>query len=163
MIHGNLKSKNILLDRHCQPYVSDFGLHLLLNPTAAQQMLETSASQGYKAPEWIKMKEASEETDIYSLGLILLELLTGREPTDKNPAPDQDFDLPSALRNAILDDRISEFYHPDIVLGLSESERAAIEDMILRYFQLAMACCSPSRVLRPNIKQVLEKLEEFGK
>ncbi|KAJ1442470.1 Serine-threonine/tyrosine-protein kinase, catalytic domain [Sesbania bispinosa] len=68
IIHGNLKSKNILLDRSYQPYISDSGLHLLLNPTAGQEMLESSAAQGYKAPELIKMKDASEDTDIYSLG-----------------------------------------------------------------------------------------------
>ncbi|KAK6155914.1 hypothetical protein DH2020_010162 [Rehmannia glutinosa] len=163
IVHGNLKSKNILLDQHHQPYVSDFGLHLLMNPTAGQQMLEMSASQGYKAPELIKMKDASEESDIYALGVILLELLTGKEPIDENPTPDQDFYLPSAMRSAILDDRIADLYHPDILVGLSNDRRVVIEDGILRYFQLAMACCSPSRLLRPDIKQVLDKLEEIGK
>ena len=85
IIHGNLMSKNILLDRNFQPYVSDSGLHLLLNPTAGQEMLESLASQGYKAPELIKMKEASERTDVYSFGVILLELLTGKEPINENP------------------------------------------------------------------------------
>lgn len=143
--------------------MSDFGLHLLLNPSAAQEMVQVSASQGYKAPELIKMKEASEETDIYSLGVIFLELLTGKEPIDENPVPDQDIYLPSALRSAILDDRIVDLYHPDIVSGLSNEQRIATEDGILRYFQLAMACCSPTRVLRPDTKQILEKLEEIGK
>ncbi|PIN18159.1 Serine/threonine protein kinase [Handroanthus impetiginosus] len=163
IIHGNLKSKNVLLDRHHNPYVSDFGLHLLLNPTSGQQMLESSAYDGYKAPELIKMKDANEESDTYSLGIILLELLTGKLPVDENPVQDQDFYLPSALRSAILDDKIINLYHPNILLGLSDDQRAITEDRILRFFQLAMACCSPSRLLRPDISQVLEKLQEIGK
>ncbi|GFQ01029.1 putative kinase-like protein tmkl1 [Phtheirospermum japonicum] len=150
VIHGNLKSKNILLDRHHNPYVSDFGLHLLVNLSAGQQMLELSASEGYKPPELIKMKDACEESDIYGLGVILLELLTGKEPID------------SAMRRAILDDRIVDLYHPDILVGLSEDRRVVVEDGILRYFQLAMACCSPSRPLRPDMKQIVDRLEEIG-
>ncbi|KAL3645170.1 hypothetical protein CASFOL_010350 [Castilleja foliolosa] len=162
VIHGNLKSKNILLDQHHNPYVSDFGLHLLVNPTVGQQMLELSASEGYKPPELIKMKDVCEESDIYGLGVILLELLTGKEPIDENPTPGQDYYLPSAMRSAILDDRIVDLYHPDILVGLRDDRRVAVEDRILRYFQLAMACCSPSRPLRPDMKQIVNKIEEIG-
>lgn len=164
IIHGNLKSKNILLDRNYQPYVSDFGLHLLLNPTAGQEMLEASASQGYKAPELIKMKDASEETDIYSFGVIMLELISGKEPINENPTPDEDFHLPTFMRNAVLDHRITDLYHPDMLLcSNSNHENPVSEERILKFFQLAMACCSPSPSLRPNIKQVLRKLEDLGK
>lgn len=164
IIHGNLKSKNILLDRNYQPCISDFGLHLLLNPTAGQEMLEASASQGYKAPELIKMKDASEETDIYSLGVIFLELLSGKEPINENPTPDEDFHLPNFMRNAVLDKRITDLYHPDMLLSCnSNHENPVTEECILKFFQLAMACCSPSPSLRPNIRQVLRKLEEIGK
>ncbi|KAL8552516.1 hypothetical protein ACS0TY_001266 [Phlomoides rotata] len=157
--HGNLKSKNILLDDFYNPYISDFGLHLLLNASAGQEMLEVSKSQGYKAPELIKMKDACGKSDIYSLGVILFELLSGKEPM----GPDQDSYLPSAMRSAILDDRIVDLYHPDILLGLTRDQRVATADAVLRYFELAMACCSPSRPLRPDIKQILEMLEEIAK
>ncbi|KAL0403047.1 UNVERIFIED_CONTAM: putative kinase-like protein TMKL1 [Sesamum radiatum] len=163
IIHGNLKSKNIILDRHLSPYISDFGLNLLLNPTAGQQMLESSTSQGYKAPELMKMKDASKESDIYSLGVIFLELLTGKLAIDENSTPDQDFCLPSALRNAVLDDQMVDLYHPDILLGLSNDQRIVTEDRVLRFFQLAMACCSPTCLLRPDINQILKKLQEIGK
>ncbi|KAL3647522.1 hypothetical protein CASFOL_008490 [Castilleja foliolosa] len=162
VIHGNLKSKNVLLDLHHNPYVSDFGLHLLVSPTACQQMLELSASEGYKPPEFIKMTETCEESDIYSFGVILLELLTGKEPIEENPTSDQDFYLPRSMRSAILDDRIMDLYRPDILVGLSDDRRKVVEDGILRYFQLAMACCSPSRHLRPNMKQIVDRLEEIG-
>ncbi|PIN06757.1 Non-specific serine/threonine protein kinase [Handroanthus impetiginosus] len=162
IIHGNLKSKNILLDHHYQPYVSDFGLHLLLNPTTGQQMLEVSALQGYKPPELIKMKDACEENDIYSLGVIFLELITGKEPVHGNTNSDKEFYLPSATRSAILDDRVTDLYHRDILLGLSDDQRVVTEEGILKYFRLAMACCSPSRLLRPDTRQILDKLEEIG-
>lgn len=163
IIHGNLKAKNILLDSHYNPYVSDFGLHLLLTQAAAQQMLEALECQGYKAPELIKMKEACEDSDVYSFGVILLELLTGKEPVASSPKPGQDFYLPKAVRSAVLDDRIVGLYHPGILLGLNNDQRAVSQDCIRKYFQLAMACCSPSHLLRPNIRQILDRLEEIGK
>ncbi|XP_057971081.1 putative kinase-like protein TMKL1 [Malania oleifera] len=163
IIHGNLKSKNVLLDRDFEPYVSDFGLHLLLNPTAAQEMLESSAAQGYKAPELIKMKDASEETDIYSLGVVLLELLTGKEAISEHPSPVPDFYLPNTMRNAILNHRITELFHPEILLTPRNSQSPVTEEHILKFFRLAMACCSPSPSLRPDIKQVLRRLEEIGR
>lgn len=164
IIHGNLKSKNILLDRNYQPYISDFGLYLLLNATAGQEMLEASAAEGYKAPELIKMKDASEKTDIYSLGVILLELLSGKEAVNENPTPDEDFYLPNFMRNAVLGHRIGDLFHPNILLRDSNDDQSrATEECILKFFQLALACCSPSPSLRPNIKQVLWKLGDIRK
>ncbi|XP_050225852.1 putative kinase-like protein TMKL1 [Mercurialis annua] len=162
VIHGNLKSKNILLDRNYQPYISDFGLHLLLNPTAGQEMLEASAAEGYKAPELIKMKDANVHTDIYCLGIILLELLSGKEPVIENPTPGEDFHLPTFMRNAVLERRNIDLYHPDILSNKSDDKTPVTEESVLKFFQLAMSCCSPLPSLRPNIKQILSKLEEIG-
>lgn len=162
IIHGNLQSKNVLLDRNFEPYVSDFGLHLLLNSPSAQEVLEASAANGYKAPELIKMKDAAEETDAYSYGVILLELLSGREPINEKPTPDEDFYLPSFMRNAVLGHRIADLFHPEILLYSSIDGNAVTEEKILQFFQLAMACCSPSPALRPSMKQVLRKLDEIG-
>ncbi|KAJ8772348.1 hypothetical protein K2173_027525 [Erythroxylum novogranatense] len=162
VIHGNLKSKNILLDRNYKPFISDFSLFLLLNPTAGQEMLEASAAEGYKAPDLIKMRDASEETDIYSFGIILLELLSGKDPINENPTADMDFYLPTFMKKAVLDHRISDLYRPDIFLS-NGSQKPATEECILKYFQLAISCCAPSSSLRPNIKEVLLKLEEIGR
>ncbi|KAM7274159.1 hypothetical protein ACFE04_028823 [Oxalis oulophora] len=164
IVNGNLKSKNILLGHNYQPHISDFGLHLLLNPTAGQEMLEASAAEGYKAPELMKMKDASPETDIYSLGITFLELLSGRKPISENPAPDEDFYLPTFMRNAVLDNRIADLYHPDILIQCNGSDdRGSVsEEVIIKYFDLAMSCCSASPSLRPNIKQVIKKLIEIG-
>lgn len=161
IIHGNLKSKNIFLDGHFRPRVSDYGIHLLLTPSAGQEMLETAAVQGYKVPELIKMKDASEESDIYSLGVVLLELLTGKEPIgDEYTYPANDFILPNVVKTAIIEDRITELFHP-MVLGQSNGKKEVVEDRILELLRLAMDCCSPSPSLRPTIKEVLTRLEEI--
>lgn len=162
VIHGNLKSKNILLGGNYQPYLSDFSLHLILNLKTSQEMLEASADQGYKAPELIKMKDASQETDIYSLGVILLEIISGKEPIDDNPPPNQDPYLPNSMRNAIIDHRISDIFQPNLFRSQNNHPNAATEECLLVFFRLAMACCSPSPYLRPDIKQILSKLEEIG-
>lgn len=77
---GNLKKNNILIDADFLARISDFGLHLILNSAAAQDMLEASAAQGYRAPELAQMRDASKESDIYSPGVILMEMLTHKDP-----------------------------------------------------------------------------------
>ncbi|KAK9672807.1 hypothetical protein RND81_12G126100 [Saponaria officinalis] len=163
MIHGNLKSKNVLLSPDFQPSLSDYGLHLLLNPTAGQEMLEISAIQGYKAPELMKIKDSCESTDIYSLGIVLLELLTGREPVDPNSSDSRDVYLPNVIRKAILDHRIKDMYHSDILQDLTGKQRHRTEDRALKLVQLAMLCCSPSPSLRPLANEVVRKVEEISK
>ncbi|KAI3756926.1 hypothetical protein L6452_04458 [Arctium lappa] len=148
IIHGNLKSKNILLGRNQQPYVSDFGLHLLLNPSATQEMVEDAAVEGYKPPEMATMNDISVETDIFNFGVILLELLQLTRKEAEKADPDQDFHS-----NAILDHRITDIYPPDSPVD---------EEQILKLSQLAMVCCSPSPSLRPSIKHICKKLQEIG-
>ncbi|GAB2265454.1 hypothetical protein Dimus_000509 [Dionaea muscipula] len=162
IIHGNLSSKNILLGQNCQPYLSDYGLHLLLNPTAGQEMLVTSAGQGYKAPELIKTMDVNVATDVFSLGVILLELLTGKEPMNGNPSFSQEVYLPDTIRSAILDHRIEDLYHPDLLTHQYGHERMITKDRILKLIQLAITCCSPSPSSRPHTKEILIKLEKIG-
>ncbi|XP_058093192.1 putative kinase-like protein TMKL1 [Magnolia sinica] len=160
IIHGNLKSKNILLNSNYQPYLSDFGLRLLLNPTTGQEILEASALEGYKAPELIKMKDASKESDIYSLGVILLEILTGKESVHAYSSSPLD-QLPNLMRNAILHHRVTDMFNPQL-LSRSDGGKSITGEGLLMYFQLAMSCCSPSPALRPDTKQIIRKLEEIG-
>uniref|UniRef100_A0A1J3IRC0 Putative kinase-like protein TMKL1 n=1 Tax=Noccaea caerulescens TaxID=107243 RepID=A0A1J3IRC0_NOCCA len=148
IVHGNLKSKNVLLDPSFRPRVSDFGLHLLLNLAAGQEILEASAAEGYKAPELIKMKEVSKESDVYSFGVIMLELVSGKEPMNKN------------RKGYVLDhNKLSDLYHPEILISGEKDGSGVTEECVLEYIQLAMSCCSTSPSLRPSFKQVLRKLE----
>ncbi|KAK1409222.1 hypothetical protein QVD17_35747 [Tagetes erecta] len=162
IIHGNLKSKNIFLGRNHQPYVSDFGLRLLLNPAASQEMVEDAAVEGYKAPELTKTKDFTTATDIYNLGVILLELITGKEPINGKANSNRDSYLPIAIRNAILDHRMSDLYHPNVLEHDNGGSRCVSEDIIIKFVKLALDCCSPSPSLRPDIKQICKEVEEIG-
>ena len=124
-------------------------------------MLEISAAQGYKSPELIKMKDASTESDIYSLGVVLLEMLTQKEPMNNKFLHSQDLHLPTSLRNLVLEHKISDVFSSDHI-NQSRKQKSTNEDSLLMFFQLAMACCSPSPALRPDIKHIVKRLEEIG-
>eukprot|EP01018_Ginkgo_biloba_P016363 Gb_41006 [translate_table: standard] len=156
IIHGNLKSKNILVDDNYIPHLSDYGLHRLMNTTANLEMLEASASQGYKAPELVKMKKANAKTDIYSFGIVLLEILTGRKSC-RTDSSNQILDLPTVVKNAVLEERISELFDLELLRGM----RSPADEGLLQVLQLAMGCCAPSPSVRPHIKEVVRQLEEI--
>ncbi|KAJ1280260.1 hypothetical protein BS78_04G217400 [Paspalum vaginatum] len=160
MVHGNLKTSNILLDANYECRISDYGLYLLLNAAAAQEMLETSAAQGYKAPELIKMRDATRESDIYSLGVVLLELLAQKEPTDEGQPNPRDILLPASFKNLVLERKISDAFSSDLA---RHCKRSGKEKNLNAFFELATACCSPSPSLRPNTKHVLKRLEEVAR
>lgn len=162
MIHGNLKTSNVLLDASYECRLSDYSLYLLLNPAAAQEMLEASAAQGYKAPELIKMRDATRESDVYSLGVVLLELLAQKETAgvdDGRPNP-RDILLPASFKNLVLERKISDAFSSDLA---RHCKRSGKEKNLNAFFELATACCSPSPSLRPNTRQILKRLEEIAR
>ncbi|GJM86339.1 hypothetical protein PR202_ga02190 [Eleusine coracana subsp. coracana] len=160
MVHGNLKTSNILLDANYESRISDYGLYLLLNQAATQEMLEASAAQGYKAPELFKMRDASRESDIYSLGVVLLELLAQKESADDNRPKARDIHLPVSFKNLVLERKMSDAFSSDLAKHCKKSGK---EKNLNAFFELATACCSPSPSLRPNTKNILKRLEEIAR
>ncbi|KAM0885034.1 hypothetical protein ACQ4PT_030591 [Festuca glaucescens] len=161
IIHGNLKMSNILLDASSECKISDYGLYLLLNTGGAHEMLETSAAQGYKAPELIKMRDATRESDVYSFGVVLLEMLAQKESAKNNDgARARDIFLPASFKNLVLERKISDAFSSDLV---RQSRKAGNERSLNAFLELATACCSPSPSLRPNTKEIIRRLEEIAK
>ncbi|KAG6489738.1 hypothetical protein ZIOFF_051015 [Zingiber officinale] len=159
VIHGNLKSNNVLLDVGLQPRLSDFSLHTIMNTATAQAMLDASAAQGYTAPELSKISDSSPATDIYSFGVVLLEMITRKDPLD-NKFLQKDLHLPSSLRILVLEHKLSDVFSSKLQKE-SVHQNSTNEEGLLMLFQLAMACCSPSPNLRPDIKVVIKRLEDI--
>ncbi|PWZ27000.1 putative kinase-like protein TMKL1 [Zea mays] len=166
MVHGNLKTSNVLLDgSYDECRVSDYGLHLLLSPAAAQEALEAAAAQGYGAPELAKARDATRESDVYSLGVVLLELLA-TAPAGGDGVGDGILLLPasssSSFKNLVLERKISDAFGSS---GLARQCRsgAGKERSLGAFFELATACCSPSPSLRPSARQVLQRLQEIAR
>ncbi|MCU0514289.1 MAG: protein kinase [Anaerolineae bacterium] len=80
VVHRDIKPENILLDEDDNAYLADFGIAQILSSATAADEMDGLGSPAYAAPEQIKGGSTSTQSDIYSLGLILYELLTGRHP-----------------------------------------------------------------------------------
>eukprot|EP00249_Psilotum_nudum_P015664 c25456_g1_i1 orf=489-2519(-) len=156
VIHGNLKSKNILVDENFEGHLADFGLDRLMNTGAQNEMLNVARSQGYTAPEMRKMSRANVKTDIYSFGIVLLEILTGKKPDD-NDASEKGEHLPTLVKASVLEERTSDVFDFEIM----SSSRSPLDEGLLQALQLAMGCCAPSPGTRPDIKEVIRQLEEI--
>jgi serine/threonine protein kinase len=77
VIHRDVKPANVLLDEHGQPYLADFGISVLLDGSRVTATGEFVGTAGYLAPEQVLGAEATTAVDVYALGLVLLECLTG--------------------------------------------------------------------------------------
>ncbi|KAF7850020.1 hypothetical protein BT93_L0019, partial [Corymbia citriodora subsp. variegata] len=82
VLHCDVKPHNILLDSNYQPKVADFGLSKLLNREGLKNssFSRIRGTRGYMAPEWVYNMPITSKVDVYSYGIVLLEMLTGRNP-----------------------------------------------------------------------------------
>ncbi|KAG1362746.1 LRR receptor-like serine/threonine-protein kinase FEI 1 [Cocos nucifera] len=84
IIHRDIKSSNILLDGNLEARVSDFGLAKLLEDEESHITTIVAGTFGYLAPEYMQSGRATEKTDVYSFGVLVLEVLSGKRPTDSS-------------------------------------------------------------------------------
>ncbi|CAN6476694.1 unnamed protein product [Victoria cruziana] len=155
LIHGNLKSKNILVDEFYVARLTEFGLYKLMVPAVSEEMITAIKSEGYKAPELQKMSKCNTRTDIYSFGILLLEILLGKKP-GKDARTGDSIDLPAIVKIAVLEENTMEVFDAEVLRGI----RSPMEDGLVQALKLAMGCCAPVPSVRPDIGEVVKQLEE---
>ncbi|XP_010427417.1 PREDICTED: probable leucine-rich repeat receptor-like protein kinase IMK3 [Camelina sativa] len=152
IIHGNLTSSNVLLDENINAKISDYGLSRLMTAAAGSSVIATAGALGYRAPELSKLKKANTKTDVYSLGVIILELLTGKSPSEALNG----VDLPQWVATAVKEEWTNEVFDLELLNDVN-----TMGDEILNTLKLALHCVDPTPSTRPEAQQVMTQLGEI--
>ncbi|KAJ4873092.1 Receptor protein kinase-like protein [Raphanus sativus] len=156
-VHGNIKPNNILLNSENEPIITDLGLERLMTPAREPPHTNgpTSSSPCYQPPERCTSEKPNPKWDVYSFGVILLELLTG-----KTFSVDQDVDQWSELLDGSEVEEKCRFLR--LVDGAIRSDVARNEDAATVCFRLGIECVSSLPQKRPSMKEVVQALEKVS-
>ncbi|XAR61003.1 Non-specific serine/threonine protein kinase [Bertholletia excelsa] len=153
--HGNVRSKNVLVDDFSVARLTEFGMDKLMIPAVADELVALAKADGYKAPELQRMKKCNSRTDVYAFGILLLEILLGKKP-GKSGRNGEFVDLPSLVKVAVLEETTMEVFDVEVLKGI----RSPMEDGLVQALKLAMGCCAPVASVRPTMDEVVKQLEE---
>ncbi|KAJ6294950.1 hypothetical protein OIU76_022938 [Salix suchowensis] len=134
LVHGNIKSSNIFLNSQGYGCVSDIGLASLMSPMPPPIM----RAAGYRAPEVTDSRKAAHASDVYSYGVLLLELLTGKSPMHATGG-DEVVHLVRWVNSVSRDPKC-----PDVVKMVEEIRRLSTEDRPSTESRIEIAGATPS-------------------
>ncbi|XP_042449890.1 LRR receptor-like serine/threonine-protein kinase ER1 [Zingiber officinale] len=142
IIHRDVKSSNILLDKDYEPHLTDFGIAKSLCISKTHTSTYVMGTIGYIDPEYARTSRLNEKSDVYSFGIVLLELLTGRKAVD-NESNLHQLILCKASSNAVM-----ETVDPDV--------SSTCKDLgdVKKVFQLALLCTKRQPSDRPTMHEV---------
>ncbi|CAA3012403.1 proline-rich receptor kinase PERK1 [Olea europaea subsp. europaea] len=155
IIHRDIKASNILLDFNFEAKVADFGLAKFSSDTNTHVSTRVMGTFGYLAPEYASSGKLTEKSDVFSFGVMLLELITGRRPVDSN--------------QSFVDDSLVDWARPLLTRALEDGNFDTLVDSRLQndynhnelasMVACAAACVRHSARRRPRLSQVVRALE----
>ncbi|CAA7049658.1 unnamed protein product [Microthlaspi erraticum] len=166
-VHRDIKTSNILLDEAFRAKISDFGLAKLVEKTGDGEISVTKVvgTYGYLAPEYLSDGLATPKSDVYAFGVVLFEIISGREAVirteamgTKNPErrPLASIVL-KALKNSpdsMNMSSLKEFIDPNMM-------DLYPHDCLFKIAMLAKQCVDDDPILRPNMSQVVISLSQI--
>ncbi|KAF8032602.1 hypothetical protein BT93_D1500 [Corymbia citriodora subsp. variegata] len=149
IVHRDVKSSNILLDKEFEAHLTDFGIAKSLCTSKSYTSTYIMGTIGYIDPEYARTSRLTEKSDVYSYGIVLLELLTGRK------AVDNDSNLHHLILSKTASDAVMETVDPDVT--------ATCKDLgaVKKVFQLALLCTKRQPSERPTMHEVARVLESL--
>ncbi|KHN42486.1 Phytosulfokine receptor 2 [Glycine soja] len=154
IVHRDIKSSNILLDDKFEAYLADFGLSRLLQPYDTHVSTDLVGTLGYIPPEYSQVLKATFKGDIYSFGVVLVELLTGRRPIEVTVSQ-RSRNLVSWVLQMKYENREQEIF--DSVIWHKDNEKQLLDVLVI-----ACKCIDEDPRQRPHIELVVSWLDNVG-
>jgi hypothetical protein len=151
IVHCDIKPENVLLDDNFVAKVSDFGLAKLMNREQSIVYTTLRGTRGYLAPEWITNFAISEKSDVYSYGMVLLEIIGGRKNYDSKDSSEKAH-FPSYASKMLEEGKLEEILDTELEMD-EKDERVATA------IKVALWCIQENMHLRPAMTKVVQMLE----
>ncbi|KAM7474818.1 hypothetical protein LguiB_022061 [Lonicera macranthoides] len=150
VVHRDIKSSNIMLDTSFNAKLGDFGLARLVDHEKGGQTTVVAGTMGYMAPEYMETGKASKESDVFSFGVVALEIACGRKPINFK-APESQIRMVEWVWDLYGTGKLLDAVDPkmDLVFDEQEMERLMI---------VGLWCAHPDSKLRPSIRQAIHVL-----
>ncbi|GLT57102.1 hypothetical protein SLA2020_300980 [Shorea laevis] len=168
IVHGDLKPSNILLDHEMVAHVGDFGLARFLISSKKTSSLGIIGTIGYVAPEYGMGGKASTAGDVFSFGILLLEMITGKRPT--NAIFKDGLNLHQFAKLA-LPERVMDIVDPSLLQELRSTDenvgdarrnrrerRVSIKEILITFARIGVLCSMDSRNDRMEMNDVVAEL-----
>ncbi|KAB2619092.1 G-type lectin S-receptor-like serine/threonine-protein kinase SD2-5 [Pyrus ussuriensis x Pyrus communis] len=151
IVHCDIKPENVLLDTNYLAKVSDFGLAKLMTREQSHVFTTLRGTRGYLAPEWITNYAISEKSDVYSYGMLLLEIIGGRKNYDPTETSEKSH-LPSYAFKMLEEGKMRDIL--DTMLGKDEAD-----ERVHTAIMVALWCIQEDMSVRPSMTKVVQMLE----
>ncbi|KAK7307764.1 hypothetical protein VNO77_41114 [Canavalia gladiata] len=155
IIHCDIKPQNILIDQHFNAKISDFGLAKLLLSDQSRTNTMIRGTRGYVAPEWFKNVPVTVKVDVYSYGVMLLEIICCRRGVVLMESGEEE--------KAILTDWAYDCYMEGRIDAVVENDKEALSDNVRlqKWVKIAIWCIQEHHEMRPTMELVMQMLQGF--
>ncbi|KAK4430083.1 LRR receptor-like serine/threonine-protein kinase RPK2 [Sesamum alatum] len=155
VLHRDIKPSNILLDNENNAYLSDFGLSKILAITETHATTRVAGTYGYIAPEYALTGRVSNKVDVYSYGVVLLELMSDKRALDPSFYSHEDgFNIVSWACMLLNQGQARDVFTADLW-------DSGPQDKLVKILHVAILCTVESPSARPTMKQVVQRLKQI--